>query len=64
MQYPVSSPTEGASPETPSYGTYVGSYYWPGYPGAGPSIVENREENEENEPKPDGEEATASSAAA
>lgn len=63
MQYHVSSPTESASPETPGYGSYVGSYYWPGYSGAGPSIVEAREENDESEPKPEVENAATTSAA-
>lgn len=62
MQYPVSSPTEAASPDTPSYGPYAGGYYWPGYSGAGPSIMENREENEENEVKPEAENATTPAA--
>ena len=57
MQYPMSSPTDGTTPDVSAYSSYVAGYYWPGYSNAvGPDEAEEEEEEGEGEGEGEGEE--------
>ncbi|KIM29744.1 hypothetical protein M408DRAFT_67481 [Serendipita vermifera MAFF 305830] len=63
MQYPVNASADGTTPDGAPYGPY-GGYYWPGYPPAGPPMIEGpSEDDDDGDDKADADEDTTPGAA-